>query len=218
MSCERAALAGGGAEQLPFEALDQVARPQLHELVAPFAAGERLLGARLLDERPGVVDHDEVALGRGPLHRLQAREALAQPVELALHLLLLHLRLGAADLQAPVLPERGRGEHADLEGELEALPARGQLAEVHVGVADGHDPGALQRVHIPLRERVAHGFLEHGLASDALDHQRRGHLAAAKAGQLQLASQLARLALDALLELLGAAPSPARARAIRAAR
>ena len=26
---------------------------------------------------------------------------------------------------------------------------RGQLAEVDLGVADGHDPGALQRVHVP---------------------------------------------------------------------
>ena len=198
-----AALPGGRACQFPLEALDQIARPKLHELVAPLAAREWLLGAVLPHERAGVVDHDEVALGGCSRDRLQAPEALAQPVELALDLLLLHCRLGAADLQAPVLPERGAREHADLEGELEALPARGQLAEVDVGIADGHDPGVLEGVHIPVRERVAHRFIEHRLAPHALDHQRRGHLATAKAGELQFAAQLTCLALDAPLELLG---------------
>ena len=54
-----------------------------------------------------------------------------------------------------------------------------------------------------LRERVPDGFLEHRLAPDALQHQRRGHLALAKAGQFQLAPELPRALLDAALNLAG---------------
>ncbi len=107
------------------------------------------------------------------------------------------------DLEAAVLAQLGLRKHADLDRELERLPLRGQLAEVELGIADGHDPGALDRVGVPARERVADGFLEHGLAPDALDHQRRGHLPAAKAGELQLAPELARLALQPALHLAG---------------
>ena len=53
-----------------------------------------------------------------------------------------------------------------------------------------------------LRERVAHGFLEHDLAADPLDDERRRDLAAAEAGQLQLAPELAGLALEAALDLV----------------
>ena len=54
-----------------------------------------------------------------------------------------------------------------------------------------------------LAERVSDGFLEHRLAPDALQHQRRGHLALAKTRQLQLAPELARALLDAALDLAG---------------
>ena len=54
-----------------------------------------------------------------------------------------------------------------------------------------------------LGERVPDGFVEHGLAPDALQHQRRGHLALAKARQFQLAPELARALLDATLDLAG---------------
>ena len=113
------------------------------------------------------------------------------------------LRLAAGDLEAPVVAELGLGQHADLDRELERLALRRQLAEIELRVADGHDPGGLDRVGVPARERVAHGLLEHRLAPDALDHQRRGHLAAAEARELQLAPELARLALEAPLELAG---------------
>src|SRR5436309_2606296 len=78
---------------------------------------------------------------------------------------------------------------------------RRKLAEVELRIADGHDPGGLDRVGVPARERLAHGFLEHHLAADALDDERRGHLPATKAGQLQLTPELLRLLGEAPLEL-----------------
>ena len=95
----------------------------------------------------------------------------------------------------------GLREHADLDRELERLALRRQLAQIELRVAHRHDAGALDRVGVPAGERVAHCLLEHDLAADPLDDQRRGHLPAAKAGQLQLTPQLLRLALQPALHL-----------------
>ena len=68
-------------------------------------------------------------------------------------------------------------------------PLGGQVGEVEVdlGIADRHDAGALDRVRVPGGQRFAHRLLEHRLAADALDHERRRHLALAEAGELELA-------------------------------
>ncbi len=200
---ERAVLPGARPDEPVLEALDQAARSELYELIAPLAALERLALAGVPDELAGVVDHHEVTALRGTLRGLQAREALAQLLDLALHELLLDDRLGTADLETPVLAQLGLRQHADLDRELEALPTRGQLPEIDLRVAHRDDAGGVDGVGVPARESVAHGLLQDGLAPDTLDHQRRGHLAASKARELQLAGELAGLVLDAHLELPG---------------
>ena len=109
-----ALLAGRDAAQLLLEARDQPAGAELGDVTARVAARE-LLAVDPADE----VHHDEVTVGRVPLHRLERGERLAQAVELRLHLVRACQRLPAPDLDALVLAEpRGR-HHADLEGERE---------------------------------------------------------------------------------------------------
>ena len=100
-------------------------------------------------------------------------------------------------------PSSAVGQHADLDRELERLPCAGSSPRSSLGSPTGTMPGGLDRLGVPARERVANGFLEHHLAADALDHQRRGHLAAAEAGELQLAAELRGLALEPALDLAG---------------
>ncbi len=126
---QRAALAGACAEQPLLEALDQVARPELDQLVAPFPALEGLVLAALADQRAGVVEHHEVPLLRRALRGLQARETIAQLVDLLLDLLVCDIGLGPADLQPLVLAQLRLREHPDLEGELQIAAARRQVAE-----------------------------------------------------------------------------------------
>ena len=111
--------------------------------------------------------------------------------------------LALADLDALVLAERRRRAHADLDGEGQRLALAGEVADVELGVADGMDAGGVDRVEVPAAHRAAHGLVEHALAPDALDHDRRRHLALAKAGHAQVLAELARGGLHAPLDLLG---------------
>src|SRR5262249_58145871 len=90
----------------PLESLLQLgqhaALAQLEQVVARGATLERISVDLAL-----VVDQDDVPFRRLPLHRIEAREALAQPVELSLDGLLGNLGLLAADLEALVLPQLG---------------------------------------------------------------------------------------------------------------
>ena len=60
-------------------------------------------------------------------------------------------------------------------------PCVGQVAEVELRVADGRDAGVVDRLLVPAAERAADGLVEHGLAADALDDDRRRNLALAEA-------------------------------------
>ena len=202
---DRARLAGARSEQTLLEPGDQVAAAELHELVAALATLERdrrlPRGGILRRQVADVVDDDEVALPGRPLDRIQAGQALAHRVDLLLDRLIGHHRLAARDLQALILAELGLRQHADLDRELQGLALRRQVSQVDRRIAHGHDAGLGDRVGIPARERVPDGFVEHGLAADALQDQRRGHLALAEARQFQLAPELARALLDAILDL-----------------
>src|SRR4029077_17388511 len=105
------------------------------------------------------------------------------------------------DLEALVLAQLGRRQHADLDRELECLALRRQLAEVQLWVAHGDDARGGDGIGIPAPEAIADSLLQHGLTTDLLEHQWRRDLAAAEAGKLQLASELACLALDSALDL-----------------
>ena len=113
------------------------------------------------------------------------------------------LRLTEGGLDAEVGPQAGLRQHSDLDREAQGLALRRQLPEVHLGVPDRHDPGALDRVGIPAGERLADGLLEHRLAPHPLDHHRRGDLPAAEARELEVASELSGGSLQALLDLVG---------------
>ncbi len=203
-----ARLARGRAQQPLLEPGDQVPGAELHQLIAALAARERLpawLAALevLARERADVVDDNEVAGSGGALRGLEPSKTLAHRVGLLLDLVVRDLGLTPTDLKALVLAELRLRKHADLDRELQRLPLRRKLAEVDLGIPDGDDAGALDRVGVPAGEGVADGFLEHRLAADALDHQRRRHLAAAKTWELELAPELARLLLEATLDLPG---------------
>src|SRR5438876_3982718 len=203
----RARLASLGPEQALLEALDQVATAELHQLVAAVAARQALppasaAAARAAGREPAaVVHHQEVALGCRARRRLQARQPLTYQLDLPLDQLVLHDRLAARHLQLVEAAQLGFRHDADLDRELECLALGRQRAEVQLRVADRDDARAVDRCRIPARQRVADRLLQHRLASDPLDHQRRRHLSAPEARQLQLASELPRLALDAPLEL-----------------
>jgi hypothetical protein len=89
--------------------------------------------------------------------------------------------LAAADLEALVVAELRLRADADLDREPQRLALARELREVEVRLADRGDPRGVDRRGVPAAERVAHGLVEHRLAADALDHDRRRRLAGAEA-------------------------------------
>ena len=63
-------------------------------------------------------------LGR-PLDGVERGDAIAQPLQLGVDLLLARLGLAPTDLQAAVFAELGRRHDADLDRELQRLPPGG---------------------------------------------------------------------------------------------
>ena len=208
-----ALVAGLGADQLLLEALDQAAAAELEQVVGGGAALEGLAVEQALE-----VDQQRVALGGGPLDRLELGEALPDPLDLAVDDVVGDLGLGPADLEALVVAELGLGADADLELEAERLAlGLGGRDDLDAGVADRADPGAEQRPFVPLGQRVADRLLEHGAEAEPLDHQRRRRLALAEAGQPHLAGEAAGGAVDALLDVRRPGPRPRPRPASRAA-
>ena len=196
---DRPLLAGARAHELVLEAGHEPARAELEQLIAPGAALE-LLAVDAAD----VVDHDVVARLRGALDGVERRQPVAQPVDLLVDLRIVDMGLAPADLEALVLAELRDRADADLDRELERLPFGGQLVrDIELGLADRRDPGAVDRVRVPAPERAPDGLVEHRLAAEPADHDRRRHLALAKPGHAHLAAELARGLLDAPLDLLG---------------
>ena len=194
--------------ELLLEAGHEPARAELDHLVAALAAGERLAV-----ERAEVVHDDEVALaGRGARRSRAGRSARAaarprpRPPR---------RRPPASRLPTsrPLYsPSAARRAHADLDREGQRLAVAGQLAQVELGLADRHDRRGVDRGGVPGADRVAHRLVEHGLAADALDHDRRGRLAGAEAGHAQVAAERPRGLRDALLDLLGGTSASTRTR------
>ena len=192
-------LAADGALELLLEAGHEPAGAELDHLVATLAAGERHAV-----ERAREVHHHEVAALGLAVDGLELGRALAQPVELLADRLVGDVGLALADLEALVLAELGLRAHADLDRELQRLALLGQLADVDVGLADGDHAGVVDRRAVPAAERLAHRLVEHRLAADALDHDRRRRLAGAEAGHADVARQQLRGLRHAALDLAGA--------------
>ena len=68
-------------------------------------------------------------------------------------------------------------------------PSLGSSREVHVRLADRDDVRVVDRGAVPAAERFADRLVEHRLAADALDHDRRRRLAGAEAGDADVARE-----------------------------
>ena len=190
-----------GVRQRAVELRQQALRSQLDHQIGRLRALERLAvrSAR-------VVDQHQIPVRGGPVHGLEAREALAQPVELGLDRVLGHVRCGPAHLEPLVLAELRLRPNGDLDRERELLAGVRKRRDVELGVADGRDPGLQKRPLIPARERVPQRLLEHGLAADPLHHELRRDLSLPKAGHLHVTGEPAGGALEALLDGFGLDP------------
>ena len=125
----------------------------------------------------------------GAVDGLELGGALAQAVDLLGDRLVAGVGLAARDLEPLVVAELGGRADADLDRELQRLALARQGGEVEVGLADRHDAGVVDRRRVPAADRLAHGLVEHRLAADALDHDRRRGLAGAEAGDAQVAAR-----------------------------
>ena len=191
-------VAGARPGQLLLEARDQPARTELEQLISPLAALERLAV-----DPAQVVHHDVIAgLGRA-LHRVERCEAVAQPLELLVDRALIDLRLTPPDLEPFVVAELRLRTNPDLDRELQGLTGLGKLAKVELGLPYGADPGLVDRVRVPGAERASQRLVEHGLAPEPADHDRRRNLALAEARHPHLPAELAGRLLKAALHLLG---------------
>src|SRR5215213_395026 len=193
---DRALVARAGADELLLEAGDQAAAAQLDHLVVALAALEQLAV-----DRPLVVDDDEIVLLGSTLDRLESREVLAQVLELVRDTLLVDLRLPLADLEAGVVAKRRGRTHADLEGERQRLALRRIVAEVELRLSDRHDLCLAERIGVPRADRAANRLVEHVLAPDAADEDRRRDFALAEAGHTRVARESSRGLREALLDL-----------------
>ena len=79
----------------------------------------------------------------------------------------------------------------------------GKISDIEIRLADGHDPGSVDRVYVPAPERAPKRLVEHRLTAEATDHHRRGDLALAKARDPHFATERFGRLLDAALDLLG---------------
>src|SRR5690606_37813067 len=170
-------VAGRAARDRLVELSQQVLRAELDREVLALRAVERLAVDRAL-----VVDHDDVTGLRGAVDRVQAAEALAQALDLAVDGFVVDLNLLAPHLEARVPGDLRAGPDPAPEAELQLLALRRELVEVELGVADRVDAGLDDGALVPLGERVLESLLEHRLAAEPLDHELRGHLSLAETG------------------------------------
>src|SRR6185369_9690096 len=147
-------------------------------------------------------DQHDVTLLRRAIHRVELRETLSEPVELALDGLLGHLRLLPPDLEALVLAELGPRPHRHLDREAQLLALLREVGEVELGVSHRIHPRLDHRALVPVPERGLQGLREDRLPPEPLDHHLGWHLALAEAGQLHVLPELARRLVDAALDVL----------------
>ena len=171
---------------------------ELDHLVAPLAAGERLV----VDRAAIVHDHEVAGRGRA-LDGVEPGRALAQAVELRVQRLVGHLDLAAADLELLVLAELGLGADPDLDRELQRLALARHVAEVELRLADRDHARGVDRRRVPAGERVAHRLVEHGVAAHPLQDHRGRCLAGPEPGDAQVAAEPAGGLREPALDLRG---------------
>ena len=192
-------VARGGADQLVLEVVDQLARAERQQVVVGLAALEGLAVDEALE-----VDQHRVALLGGALDRLEAREALADPVDLGVDDLLVDLFLLAADLEPLVLAELGRpGAPPTSNLKVSGSPSASGVATISmsgspIGVTAASSSAA--SYHSGSASRIASAST--AAEAEALDHQRRRRFAFAEAGQAEFARHRAGGAVGGALDVL----------------
>ncbi len=124
------------------------------------------------------VDRHEIAVDGWPLDHLELGVVLAQPVDLLLHLLVLHGEPGKRHLQ-PVVAGNGH-ERAHLDHRVErdrTLVLAG--GDVDLGPRDGIELGVDHRTRVEVRQRLAQRL---GPQRTRATHARLEHLARHLAG------------------------------------
>ena len=143
------------------------------------------------------VDQHVIALGGGPLDRVEAGHSLAQAVDLTVDHLVWNFGSGLFDLETEVLTQHGDRPDPDLELEGKRLTfCRRGVGYFDLRVPDRDHAGIEDRPLIPLGKRVLQGLLEYRSETEPLDDQRRRGLALAEAGQPHLAGKAASSTLD----------------------
>ena len=197
---DRALLAADGALELLLEAGDEPAGAELDHLVAALAAGERHAV-----ERAGEVHHHEVAAlapGASTVSSLAARSRRRSTSSAIASSETSGSRLPTS--RPLYSPSSAFGRTPISIENFSGSPSLGQLAEVEVGLADGDDAGVVDRGAVPAAERLADRLVEHRLAADALDDDRRRRLAGAEAGHAHVAREQLGGLRHAALDLRGA--------------
>ena len=129
-----------------------------------------------------VVDGQEVALLGRALDDVEAREPVAQRLDLAVDRLVVGLRLVAADLEvACTAPSCALGRTPTSIENVSGSPRAGMSPTSSDGSPTGAMPAASTASTYHCGQEPADGLVEHGLAADALDDDGRGDLALAEA-------------------------------------
>ena len=148
--------AGLGAGELLLEPLDELPASELEQLIVPLAPFEQLAVDRARE-----IDQQHIAVGAGPLDRLQPRHALADSLQLTVDDVAGNLGGRLTHLEALVGPELRLRQHPDFELEAERLPLLlGCRGDLDLRVTDRADPGVEHRLLVPLGQRVPQGLLE----------------------------------------------------------
>ena len=196
---EGGVLTGGERVDGLVDALEQFARADL----VRHALGAVDLGAV---DRGDEVQLDEVTLGGGAVDRHERAEAAAEAVELGIHGVL--VGLDGVDLDGDGVEGRKLELGADVDLDLdlevagEVLVAR-PVDDLGRGATHGAHLVGLHGLAVEPVETLADGVLDHGAAADALVDDRRGDLALAEAGDLDVLRDVLVGVRDGGLELVG---------------
>lgn len=183
------------------------------------AAGDAVVQHLAVDARLQV-DGDDVALGRGPLHRRGGGEALAELLDRLVDVLVGHLDGVDLDADAGVVGDLELGADVDLGGEGQRLVVL-QLGDVDLGLAQRLEVTLVDGVLVELRQRVVDGLLQDGAATEPLVDDAGRDLALAEARHRDLLVDLLVRRVEAGLELLeghlDSEPNPGRVQGLHGA-
>ena len=149
------------------------------------------------------VDLDEVAGLRGAIDGDERRGLLAQALDLGVDLVgrNVDLLLHALDLER--LRQCARGLQRELGRERERLALARDRLEIDARPVGRAQAGLRDRLADPGGQELAHRLLEDFLAAHALQHDGRGHLALAEAGDLGAVDEVTERVAQVVIDPVG---------------